>query len=85
MFGIREFSAVINPPQAAIMALGTNRIIIDEDGRPQTVMSSTLSYDVRIVDDIQASLFLDVYREVMENPDFMISGSKLSTSLREQL
>ncbi|KAL5006600.1 hypothetical protein ScPMuIL_015406 [Solemya velum] len=85
MFGISEFSAVINPPQAAIMALGTNRVIIDEDGRPQTRMASTLSYDARIVDDLQASMFLDVYREVMENPDFMLSGSKLSTLLREQL
>ncbi|XP_046364149.2 pyruvate dehydrogenase protein X component-like [Haliotis rufescens] len=82
MFGISEFSAVINPPQTAIMAVGTSRVTLGDDGRPQTRMTVTLSYDSRVLDETEASQFLEVYSEVMENPSFMITGSKLSGKVR---
>ncbi|XP_067654552.1 pyruvate dehydrogenase protein X component, mitochondrial-like [Haliotis asinina] len=82
MFGISEFSAVINPPQSAIMAVGTSRVTLGDDGRPQTRMTVTLSYDSRVLDETEASQFLEVYSEVMENPSFMITGSKLSGKVR---
>ena len=73
MFGITEFSAVINPPQACILAIGTSRVTLDDDGQPQPKMAVTLSSDARIVDDILASRFLEVFQEVMENPMLMLS------------
>jgi pyruvate dehydrogenase E2 component (dihydrolipoamide acetyltransferase) len=48
MFGIAEFTAIINAPQAAILAVGGGRQIINPDTmRPETVMTSTLSFDRR--------------------------------------
>ena len=78
MFGISEFSAVINPPQTAIMAIGSSRLIAGEDGTPQTNMTVTLSYDSQAIDETQASQFLEVFKEIMENPSIMIVGSSLS-------
>jgi hypothetical protein len=48
MFGIAEFTAIINAPQAAILAVGGGRQVINPDTmRPETVMTSTLSFDRR--------------------------------------
>lgn len=76
MFGITEFSAVINPPQAAILAIGTSELIPVEieqaDGRMEiaqlSVMTSTLSYDSRVVTEEAAVRFMRVFKENMENP-----------------
>ncbi|KAL3841823.1 hypothetical protein ACJMK2_019922 [Sinanodonta woodiana] len=81
MFGISEFSAVINPPQTAIMAVGSSRLALDEDGKPQTRMTATLSYDSRVLDEAEASEFLEVFRDFMENPNLTISGSRMSKLL----
>ena len=62
MFGISEFSAVINPPQTAIMAVGSSRLTVSSDGKPQTSMTVTLSYDSRALDETEASQFLEVLR-----------------------
>ena len=49
MFGITEFTAIINSPQAAILAVGGGRMIINPDTmKPETVMTSTLSFDRRL-------------------------------------
>ena len=48
MFGITEFTAIINSPQAAILAVGGGRMVINPDTmKPETVMTSTLSFDRR--------------------------------------
>ena len=50
MFGISEFTAVINPPQACILAVGGSRAVLNQDARAETQMTVTLSADARIVD-----------------------------------
>ena len=79
MFGISEFTAVINPPQACILAVGTSRIGPDCDGHPQTMMTVTLSSDARVVDDSLAAQFLAVFKDTMENPMLMLGQPKLSS------
>uniref|UniRef100_A0A8C6SVL5 Dihydrolipoamide acetyltransferase component of pyruvate dehydrogenase complex n=1 Tax=Neogobius melanostomus TaxID=47308 RepID=A0A8C6SVL5_9GOBI len=76
MFGISGFSAVINPPQACILAVGTSRQELqpsdDEQGlRTRQLMTVTLSSDGRLVDDELASRFLDKFRANLEQPQRM--------------
>lgn len=77
MFGISGFSAVINPPQSCILAVGTSRSelrLCDDDQtlRTQQLMTVTLSSDGRLVDDEVASRFLDKFRSNLEQPRRMI-------------
>jgi len=75
MFGIAEFTAIINAPQLAILAVGGGRTIIDpETMRPTTVMTATLSFDQRHVDDAMAADFMSVFRSLMERPDLQYRG-----------
>ncbi|KAL3061795.1 hypothetical protein OYC64_009849 [Pagothenia borchgrevinki] len=76
MFGISGFSAVINPPQACILAVGTSRseLRLCEDSqtlRTQQLMTVTLSSDGRMVDDELASRFLNKFRSNLEKPQRM--------------
>ncbi|KAM8891354.1 pyruvate dehydrogenase protein X component, mitochondrial [Spinachia spinachia] len=76
MFGISGFSAVINPPQACILAIGTSRseLRLSEDDQTlctQQLMTVTLSSDGRLVDDELASRFLDKFRGNLEQPQRM--------------
>ena len=64
MFGVDEFSAVVNPPQTAIMAVGAG--VPDEDGRP--IMTVCLSCDGRAIDAFEASRFLKTFKEFLETP-----------------
>ncbi|XP_063293963.1 pyruvate dehydrogenase protein X component, mitochondrial [Pelobates fuscus] len=76
MFGITGFSAVINPPQSCILAVGRSRTELalaeDEEGNPQILqkqlMNVTLSSDGRLVNDELASQFLECFRTNLENP-----------------
>ncbi|XP_032895150.1 pyruvate dehydrogenase protein X component, mitochondrial [Amblyraja radiata] len=76
MFGINEFIAVINPPQACILAIGRLRhdlaVSEDDDGNHslcrKEMMMVTLSSDSRVVDDELASQFLEKFRLNLENP-----------------
>ncbi|XP_053742620.1 pyruvate dehydrogenase protein X component, mitochondrial [Synchiropus splendidus] len=77
MFGISGFSAVINPPQACILAVGTSRteLTLSEDEeslRTQQLMTVTLSSDGRLVDDELASRFLHQFRANLEKPQRMV-------------
>ena len=83
MFGISEFSAVINPPQGAILAVGGGeRKIVPgkvnvESGtkeKPgiQTIMTARLSADRRVVDEATASLFMGVLKEYLSQPKLMM-------------
>ncbi|CAJ1057426.1 pyruvate dehydrogenase protein X component%2C mitochondrial [Xyrichtys novacula] len=76
MFGISGFSAVINPPQACILAVGTSRSELqlcedDQTLRTRQLMTVTLSSDGRLVDDELASRFLDKFRANLEKPQRM--------------
>jgi len=71
MFGVEEFSAIINPPESCILAVSAVReTVIVEDGtmRPGRVMTMTLSADHRIVDGVLAAKFLGRLKEILENP-----------------
>ncbi len=72
MFGIDRFSAVINPPQAAILAVGAlkKKPIVDDSGRVVARDMATLSLvsDHRILYGADAAQFLARVREVLENP-----------------
>jgi pyruvate dehydrogenase E2 component (dihydrolipoamide acetyltransferase) len=72
MYGIEEFSAIINPPEAAILAVGAIReSVIVKDGalRPGRVMTMTLSADHRIIDGLVAASFLGRLKEMLESPN----------------
>ena len=75
MFGIEEFTAVINPPEACIMAVGTIKetvMIKDGEMRPGHVMKVTVSCDHRLVDGAIGADFLKTFKEMMENPIRML-------------
>ena len=72
MFGVSEFTAIINPPQVCIMAIGTSRVELDEEGTPQTYMKATLSADARFIDEFLANQFLETFKEIIENPVLML-------------
>jgi len=72
MFGITEFSAVINPPQACIMAVGGTRPVLTADETIHSVMTVTLSCDRRMVDDELAARWLDAFKANIENPSRLL-------------
>lgn len=76
MFGVSEFTAVINPPQVAIMAIGGSRSVAQEDGEHKK-MTVTLSYDARALDALDVTRFLEEFRYAMENPQSLLSGTRL--------
>lgn len=75
MFGIEEFTAIINPPNACILAVGAIREVpVVEDGEvvPGKRMKVTLSSDHRIVDGVSAAQFLNTLKRMLENPLGMV-------------
>ncbi len=75
MFGIDEFTAVINPPEAAILAVGMTQEKPVVEGGELTVrrrMRVTMSCDHRVVDGAIGSAFLATFKEMLENPLAMV-------------
>ena len=75
MFGIKEFSAVINPPHGAILAIGAGeqRPIVKGGALGiATVMSCTLSVDHRVVDGATGARFLEAFKKLIEDPLSML-------------
>ena len=71
MYGIREFSAIINPPQATILAVGAaeRRPVETEDGfHFVSKMTVTLSCDHRVVDGTLGAELLAAFRQFIEHP-----------------
>jgi pyruvate dehydrogenase E2 component (dihydrolipoamide acetyltransferase) len=71
MYGVEEFAAIINPPQAAILALGAIRdepVVEDGVVVPGQVISLTLSVDHRPVDGVLAARWIAVLKELLEHP-----------------
>ncbi|XP_071558774.1 dihydrolipoyllysine-residue acetyltransferase component of pyruvate dehydrogenase complex [Temnothorax nylanderi] len=74
MFGIKKFSAIINPPQTAVLAVGSGREELDSSLMKVSKMATTLSYDRRAIDEDQAAEFLAILRAMLEDPAFLAAG-----------
>ena len=75
MYGIEEFTAIINPPNAAILAVGSIRdvpVVENNQVVPGKRMKVTLSSDHRVVDGASAAEFLSTLRHLLENPSSML-------------
>lgn len=78
MFGVKNFSAIINPPQSCILAVGgtEKRLIVDEDSeqgfRAAQIMSVTLSCDHRTVDGAVGAQWLAAFKKYLEKPTTML-------------
>ena len=78
MFGVTHFSAIINPPQAAILAVGGTRpvpVATSEGGVAfDSVVGVTLSYDARAVEAADAAAWLDAFGAHLEAPERLVEG-----------
>lgn len=76
MFGVKNFQAIVNPPQSCIMAVGAGeeRVVVD-DGKMvvRTVMTVTLSTDHRSVDGAVGAEYLQYFKKFIENPVLMLA------------
>ena len=75
MFGIESFTAIINPPDACILAVGgINEVPVVKDGAivPGNIMKVTLSCDHRVVDGATGAAFLQDFKNLLENPVLML-------------
>jgi len=75
MFGIDQFTAIINPPEVGILAIGTSKdVIVEEDGElvSRKRMKVTMSCDHRVVDGAVGAKFLQTLRRLIENPLMMV-------------
>ena len=75
MFGIEQFTAIVNPPDSCIMAVGgISQVPVVKNGQvvPGNVMKVTLSCDHRVVDGASGSAFLQTFKQYMENPVTML-------------
>jgi pyruvate dehydrogenase E2 component (dihydrolipoamide acetyltransferase) len=71
MMGIKQFDAVINPPQAMILAVGAGEkrpYIVDDALAIATVMSVTGSFDHRAIDGADGAMFMKIFKELVEKP-----------------
>ncbi|MBT2133733.1 pyruvate dehydrogenase complex dihydrolipoamide acetyltransferase [Croceibacterium sp. LX-88] len=71
MYGIKQFEAIINPPQAMIMAIGAGEkrpYVIDDSLQIATVMSATGSFDHRAIDGADGAAFMKAFKELVEKP-----------------
>ena len=76
MFGVGHFDAIINPPQCAILAIGSAKpqAIVKEGGIvAATVMGVTLSLDHRVIDGAVGAEFLSTLRRLLQDPDNLIN------------
>jgi len=76
MFGINQFTAIINPPQACILAVGgtEKKVVVGAEGAPAVanMMRVTMSCDHRVVDGAVGAQWLQHFKKFMENPQAML-------------
>lgn len=75
MFGIEEFTAIINPPEAGILAVGkaeAKPVVRDGEIVVKTLMRVTMSCDHRVIDGATGAQFLKTFKQMLENPLLMI-------------
>jgi pyruvate dehydrogenase E2 component (dihydrolipoamide acetyltransferase) len=71
MYGVRDFAAIINPPQAAILAVASGEqrpVVRDGQLAVATVMTCTISVDHRVIDGALASEWLGVFKSLVQDP-----------------
>ncbi len=76
MFGIDEFTAVINPPEAAILAVGAmtaKPVVRDNQVVVRQLMRVTMSCDHRVVDGATGAKFLQTFKKILENPLYLLA------------
>ncbi len=84
MFGVEEFSAIINPPESGILAIGAAR---DDAASGEKLLTLNLSCDHRVVDGMAAALFLNRLTEIIEAPSAQLGETSASPAIsvtREQ-
>jgi pyruvate dehydrogenase E2 component (dihydrolipoamide acetyltransferase) len=77
MYGIKAFSAILNPPQACILAVGAGEkraVVHGETLTIATVMTCTLSVDHRSVDGAVGAQLLGAFKKYIENPALLLLG-----------
>lgn len=75
MFGIKEFTAIINPPEAGILAVGgatPTPVVRDGEIVIRNMMHVTMSCDHRVVDGATGAKFLQTFKQMLENPVMML-------------
>ncbi len=75
MFGIDEFTAVINPPEGAILAVGAmtpKPVVRDNQVVVRQMMHVTMSCDHRVIDGATGAKFLQTFKRILENPLFLV-------------
>jgi pyruvate dehydrogenase E2 component (dihydrolipoamide acetyltransferase) len=75
MFGIKEFTAIINPPEAGILAIGgaaPSAVVRDGEIVIRSIMSVTMSCDHRAIDGATGAKFLQTFKQMLENPIMML-------------
>ena len=75
MFGIDEFTAIINPPEAAILAVGAmsaKPVVRNNEMVIRQMMRVTMSCDHRVVDGAAGAKFLQTFKKILENPLFLV-------------
>jgi pyruvate dehydrogenase E2 component (dihydrolipoamide acetyltransferase) len=75
MFGIDEFTAIINPPEAAILAVGAmsaKPVVRNNELVIRQIMRVTMSCDHRVVDGATGAKFLQTFKKILENPLFLV-------------
>ena len=76
MYGIKQFEAVINPPQGMIMAIGAGEkrpYVVDDSLQIATVMSATGSFDHRAIDGADGARLMQAFKRLVENPLGMLA------------
>jgi pyruvate dehydrogenase E2 component (dihydrolipoamide acetyltransferase) len=75
MFGVDEFTAIINPPEAAILAVGAmtaKPVVRNNEVVIRQMMRVTMSCDHRVVDGATGAKFLQTFKKILENPLFLV-------------
>lgn len=75
MFGIKEFTAIINPPEAGILAIGgatPTAVVRDGEIVIRSIMNVTMSCDHRVIDGATGAKFLQTFKQMLENPIMML-------------
>jgi pyruvate dehydrogenase E2 component (dihydrolipoamide acetyltransferase) len=75
MFGIKEFTAIINPPEASIIAVGAatpTPVVREGEVVVKSIMNVTMSCDHRVIDGATGAKFLQTFKQMLENPVLML-------------
>ena len=75
MFGIKEFTAIINPPEAGIFAIGgaaPTAVVRNGEIVIRSIMNVTMSCDHRVIDGATGAKFLQTFKQILENPILML-------------